>query len=106
MTMHELSKDTHSLSDFKRNTSKLVEQMEETGRPIVLTINGKAKLVVQNVASYQRMMETIEDAKTLRALLAAKAGKGRRAAEFLEELRQQYGFPEKRPKTKSHNSTE
>ena len=101
MTMLDLSEETHSLSDFKRNTSKLVKQMEETGRPIVLTINGKAKLVVQNVASYQRMMETIEEAKTLRALLAAKAGKGRPATEVLKELRKQYGFPEKRPKTKS-----
>ena len=100
MTMLDLSEDTHSLSDFKRNTSELVKQMEETGRPIVLTINGKARLVVQNAASYQRMMEVIEDAKTLRALLAAKAGKGRPAAEFLEELRKQFGFTEKRPKTK------
>ncbi len=98
MTMLDLSEDTHSLSDFKRNTSKLVKQMEETGRPIVLTINGKAKLVVQNAASYQRMMEAIENAKTLRALLDAKEGKGRPAEEFLEELRKQYGFPEMRPR--------
>ncbi len=102
MTMLDLSEDIHSLSDFKRNTSELVEQMEETGRPVVLTVNGKAKLVVQNAASYQQMMEAIEDAKTLRALLAAKAGKGRPAAEFFEEQRKKYGFPEKRPKTKSH----
>ncbi len=47
--MFDLSKDIHSLSDFKRNTSELVEQMEETGRrPVVQTVNGKAKLVVQN----------------------------------------------------------
>ncbi len=100
MTMLVLSEDIHSLSEFKRNTSELVEQMEDTGRPVVLTVNGKAKLVVQNAASYQEMLEAVEEAKTLRALLAAQAGKGRPAAEFFEEQRKQYGFPEKRPQAR------
>ncbi len=82
-----LNEDIHSLSDFKRNTSELVEQMEETGRPVVLTVNGKAKLVVQDTESYQKMMDTLEDAKTMRALANARAGKGRPAQDVLEEIR-------------------
>lgn len=87
MNMLDLNEDIHSLSDFKRRTSELVEQMEETGRPVVLTVNGKAKLVVQDTESYQKLLDSLEDAKTLRALASARSGKGRPAHEVLEELR-------------------
>lgn len=51
-----------------------------------------------NDESYQATMEAAEDAKTLKALLAAKAGKGRPATEFFAELRKKYNLPEKRPR--------
>ena len=49
----DISKDIHSLTDFKRRTTELVGQLKTTGRPLVLTVNGKAELVVQDAASYQ-----------------------------------------------------
>ena len=51
--MVNLSKDIHPLTDFKRNTSDFVNRMKRTRRPVVLTVNGKAKLVVQDAESYQ-----------------------------------------------------
>ncbi|ELS30697.1 hypothetical protein Pse7429DRAFT_4153 [Pseudanabaena biceps PCC 7429] len=39
--------------------------MRNTGHPIVLTINGKAELVVQDAASYQQLLNTIEELKTI-----------------------------------------
>ena len=56
----DLDKDIRSLSDFKRNTSELVERMEESGQPMVLTVNGKAKMVVQDAASYQKLLDSID----------------------------------------------
>lgn len=100
MSILDLSEDIHSLSDFKRNTSELVEQMEETGRPVVLTVNGKAKLVVQDAQSYQMMLNSVEDAKTLRALASARSGKGRPAHEVLEELRAILKLPAEAKKPK------
>ena len=47
--MLDLSRDIHSLTDFKRNTSDYVKQMKKTKSPVVLTVNGKAELVVQCV---------------------------------------------------------
>lgn len=52
MAMLDLNNDIHSLSNFKRNTAKFLRQLRETGHPIVLTINGKAELVVQDTTSY------------------------------------------------------
>src|SRR5438552_14832476 len=96
--MLDIAKDIQSLTEFKRNTAEYMEQLKLTGRPLVLTVNGKAELVVQDAASYQAMLEAAEDARTLRALLSAKAGKGRPAAEVLEDIQKKYNLPEKRPK--------
>jgi prevent-host-death family protein len=64
----DLSKDIRSLSDFKRNTSELLERMEESGEPIVLTVNGKAKLVVQDAASYQKLREAIDYSEAVKGI--------------------------------------
>lgn len=96
--MLDIKEDIQSLTDFKRNTAEFMQQLKQTGRPLVLTVNGKAEIVVQDAASYQATLEAAEDAKTLKALLAAKAGKGRPASEFFAELRKKYNLPEKRPR--------
>lgn len=62
--MLDITKDIESLSNFKRRTADFLDQMRESGRPIVLTVNGKAELVVQDSASYQRLMERAELAET------------------------------------------
>ena len=46
--MINLKEEINSLSNFKRHTSEFIEQLKETGKPIILTINGKAELVVQD----------------------------------------------------------
>ncbi len=90
--MIDLRNSIYSLSDFKRNDPEVVAQLEETGGPVVLTVNGKAKYVVLDTANYQKMVEAIEDAKTLRAIAEMKAGKGRPAAEFFAELAKEFGI--------------
>ena len=57
--MINLSRDIQSLSTFKRNTNELISQMKETGNPIVLTVNGKAELVVQDAVAYQQLLDTL-----------------------------------------------
>lgn len=95
--MLDIKEDIQSLTDFKRNTAEFVQQLKQTGRPVVLTVNGKAEIVVQDAASYQEMLEAAEDAKTMKALLSAKAGKGRPVTEVFAEIRKKYNLPEKRP---------
>lgn len=88
--MVHLTRDIDSLSNFKRDTSKFVEQMKETGRPVVLTINGKAELVVQDAESYQRLLnlaERIESLEGLRQSLDdADAGRVRPMRPFVNSL--------------------
>ena len=63
-----LSQDIHPLTDFKRNTSEFLRQLKESGNPVVLTINGKAELVVQDAASYQRLFDLAERLETIQAV--------------------------------------
>jgi prevent-host-death family protein len=61
-------KDVNSLSDFKRQTSKFLDRLKRTGEPVILTINGKAELIVQDAASYQRLLESAEQVESLQFL--------------------------------------
>ena len=55
--MVHLSEDIHSMTDFKRRTTDFVARLKETGRPMVLTTNGRAEVVVQDAAAYQRLLD-------------------------------------------------
>ena len=52
--------DIHSLTDFQRHAKEHIERLKETGRPEVLTVNGKAEVVVQDAASYQKLLELVD----------------------------------------------
>ena len=83
--------DINSLSNFKRNTPEFLRQLKETGHPVVLTINGKAELVVQDTASYQKLIEIAERAERMEALQASiadmRAGKVSPVEDMLAEMR-------------------
>ena len=52
--------DIFSLSDFQRATRKHIRRLRETGRPEVLTVNGRAELVVCDAATYQEIADRLE----------------------------------------------
>jgi len=91
----KLTRDIHSLSTFKRDTAKLVRQMKKTKQPVVLTVNGKAELVVQDAESYQQLLEAKERMEAIegikRGLESMKRQRGKPATEFFREF-----FAEKR----------
>src|SRR5436309_14704241 len=88
--MIDLSQDIHSLSAFKRNTAEFMDRMKKSGHPVVLTINGKAELVVQDAASYQRLLERAEQAEMMEFLRESRAdveaGRTEPALEALQRL--------------------
>ena len=60
----DISRDIQSLSTFKRNSSKAIAQIKKKGNPLVLTVNGKAEVVVQDAAAYQKLLDKIKDLET------------------------------------------
>lgn len=88
--MIKLKDGIDSLSNFKRNTSDILKRLKKTGDPLVLTVNGRAELVVQDAASYERLMEISDRLETIDALRPAieemKNGKGEPAEMVLAQL--------------------
>jgi len=86
----KLARDIMSLSTFKRDSNKVMRQMKKTKEPVVLTVNGKAAIVVQDAESYQSLLEFRERAEvveTLRERLASLGRKkGRTAEDFFTEF--------------------
>lgn len=61
-------RDIQSLSVFKRDASKIIKQIKATKEPVVLTVNGKVEVVVQDAESYQKLIEAKEYAETVAVL--------------------------------------
>ncbi len=93
--MIDISRDVDSLSEFKRNTAEFIKRLEGTGAPVLLTVNGKAKLVVQDAASYQRIRELLDQAETIEAIRQGleDVARGRTVSlpEFERRMRKQIG---------------
>lgn len=93
-------KDIESLTAFKRNTSEYVKKIKKSGNPLVLTVNGKAELVVQDAESYQRMLEVLDRAETIEALREGlesfRQGKTMSLDRFDKEMRKRISAPKKR----------
>ena len=88
--MINIAKDIDSLSEFKRNTKAFMARLKKSGHPVVLTINGRAAVVVQDAAAFQKLIEQDqrhEMESFLRESLAdADAGRTVDAAEFVADL--------------------
>ena len=48
-----------SISYLKANAAEVLVQLAEQGEPMVITQNGEAKAVLQDVGSYERTQETL-----------------------------------------------
>jgi prevent-host-death family protein len=96
----DLNRDIQSLSSFKRNTAEFLKQIKETGEPLVLTINGKAEIVVQDAASYQELLDLRDRFEAIagirRGLRSMERGQGQPAEEVINRLRKKHNLPDER----------
>ena len=85
--MIDVSRDIQSLTMFKRNSSGLMKRMKKTGRPLVLTVKGRAEAVVMDTSAYQELAERLHTvARIRRGLAQAKKGRGRPVDEVFDDL--------------------
>ena len=62
------TQNIHSLTDFLRNAKAHIQNLKETKEPEVLTVNGKAEVVVQDAESYQAMVNELERLEIIEAI--------------------------------------
>jgi prevent-host-death family protein len=80
--------DIKSITDLKRNTNQIIRQVHETGRPVVLTVNGKAEAVLLGAVEYDKIANALAMFKILRAgENEIKENKVRDAEKYFKEFR-------------------
>ena len=55
-----LPTDIHTLDSFRRQSKDAIDRLHNTGRPEVLTVNGRPAIVVQDAAAYEMQMERLQ----------------------------------------------
>lgn len=89
--------DIYSLTDFQRNVKSHLRAIKKTGRPRVLTVNGKAELIVQDAKSYQKLLVLLERVEAIegirRGLESMKRSAGRPADEVFAAIRKKHRIP-------------
>ena len=83
--------DIRSLTDFQRNAKLHLRRLKCTGRPEVLTVNGRAELIVQDATAFEDMLDAIRGIQ--RGLDEMKARKGEPARKILDRIRAKYKIP-------------
>lgn len=59
------STQVKSISYLKANAAEMLQQLAELREPVLITQNGEARAVLQDVASYEEMQETLALLKLL-----------------------------------------
>lgn len=95
--MIEANPEIRSLPRSRQNATELLQRLEKSGEPIVLTINGKAELVVQDAESYRKLLDLVDRLETLDALREGAAdmdaGRTYTTAQIREALRTSNELP-------------
>lgn len=89
-----LAEDIRSITELKRHTHDLLAQTHQTGRPIILTVNGKADAVLMDAQTYENHLKA---SNLLRLLLPAEQdvleGRTRPMRSFLKEFKNARKMP-------------
>jgi PHD/YefM family antitoxin component YafN of YafNO toxin-antitoxin module len=89
-------REIRSVTDFQRNLKDYVGQLKEKKHPLVLTVNGRAELIVQNAGSYQALLDRLERAETVAAIRQGieqlERGAGISLVQAERRLRKKHGF--------------
>lgn len=85
----------HPLTDFLRNHKAHVARLKETRTPEVLTVNGRAEVVIQDAASYQNLLDRLRHMETIAAVRegieSANRGELKPAEQVFAEMKARCG---------------
>ncbi len=93
----DITKDIQPMTLFRNHSAAFMQHLKETGRPLVLTVNGKAAAVVQDAEAYQRLLDLAAEASEEEGVRQGRedvaSGRTRAARDVFDELRAEYGIP-------------
>ena len=82
-----ITEDIKSVTDLKKKTNEIFRQIHQTGRPVIITVNGKPDAVLIDAGIFEKKLKALNlGSLLLEAESDVKSGKTRLADEFLEEF--------------------
>jgi len=82
------SRDIQPVTEFRANAAQFIEQVQETGQPVVLTQHGRSAAVLLAVESYEAMVDELALLRDVRlAEEQGASGKTRSHAAVAKALR-------------------
>lgn len=85
----KLSSQIKPISYLKAHAAEIVRDLEESGQPLVITQNGQAKAVLQDIRTYEEAQETMALLKLLAlGSREIEAGRVEPAAAVIQRLRE------------------
>ena len=85
----KLSSQIKPISYLKAHAAEIVRKLHEYRGPLVITQNGEAKVVIQDIASYEQTQETMALLKILAlGTRQIEEGKVQPAEEVIKHLRE------------------
>ena len=84
----DLTEDIRSVTDLKRHTREILDHVHATGRPVILTVNGRADAVLLDAVVYQKQLQAASLARLLAPAEAeVSEGATRPVADFFKEFK-------------------
>lgn len=84
----KLSRQIKPISYLKAHAAEIVRSLAEQGEPLVITQNGEAKVVMQDIESYEQTQETMALLKILAlGTHQIEEGKIQPAGDVIQRLR-------------------
>ena len=89
----KLSNQIKPISYLKAHAAEIVRKLGEQREPMVITQNGEAKIVIQDIESYEQTQETMALLKILAlGMRQIEAGKVLPAEDVIRRLRERQEF--------------
>lgn len=83
-----VTEDIKSVSELKKKTRRIFEQLHRTGRPVIITVNGKPDVVLLDAVVFEKKLKALNLGLLLtRAETDVKEDRTRPARDFLKELK-------------------
>jgi prevent-host-death family protein len=61
----KLSTAVKPISHIKSHASEIISEISETGNPVVVTVNGEARVIIQDIKEYEKDRESMTMLKIL-----------------------------------------
>lgn len=89
-----LTEDFKTVVELQNNAAEILQQMQQTGRPVVITVKGKPAAVMLDAITYEEKLKKLNFALLVaEAEAQIRAGMSRPAEEFFEEFEREHKIP-------------